>query len=457
MRRKVVSGIIIILMLLLTGMLTLALENNRDLYPLMKPWKAPDIRVVNVSFPKTVIWQGFSLPVNVTVHNSGDKVEAFSLSIYACAFQDRLKMAVTYLENQFNPNLNLCREAPLVAPNTYWLVSDNLWAYYALEPYNLTLSSRIKEALIKYAKKHGIPTDAQGLPLSYAHEAVLPGRRVPTPFRTWNPLTLETNNYTIRTVIANGTLMLDWQEYADLLLYASLSSYWSENLTAATEYFSKAVAMWDGMGIYDIATRVHGLYETYKLGLLLYASKVLNYKLPFEHQLIERVWRQQATNGGIITHYKPDGEPIGDTNTETTAIVVIASPVIKAEIERREIMLNYNQTTTITFAWDTTGFAKGNYTISAYAWPVLGETNTADNSLINSWVIVAMIGDITGPNGWPDGKVDMKDVDSVARLFGTYKGHLNYNPNCDINCDGVIDIYDIAWIARNFSKDYTRS
>jgi len=235
-------------------------------------------------------------------------------------------------------------------------------------------------------------------------------------------------------------------------LYASLSSYWSENLTAATEYFSKAVAMWDGMGIYDKATRVDGLYETYKLGLLLYTSKVLNYKLPFEHQLIERVWRQQATNGGIITRYKPDGEPFGDTNTETTAIVVIASPVIKAEIERREIMLNYNQTATITFAWDTTGFAKGNYTISAYAWPVLGETNTADNSLINGWVIVAMVGDITGHNGWPDGKVDMRDISLVARLFGTYKGHLNYNPNCDINCDGKIDMKDVAIVARNFGK-----
>ena len=40
----------------------------------------------------------------------------------------------------------------------------------------------------------------------------------------------------------------------------------------------------------------------------------------------------------------------------------------------------------LNFIWSTTGFGLGNYTLSAYAWPVLGETDTADNNLTGSWV-----------------------------------------------------------------------
>lgn len=74
--------------------------------------------------------------------------------------------------------------------------------------------------------------------------------------------------------------------------------------------------------------------------------------------------------------------------------------------------------TTATFTWNTTGFAKGNYTISGYATPVLGETDTTDNNRTDGWVIVAMVGDITGPEGVPDKKVDMRDVSLVASNFG---------------------------------------
>jgi hypothetical protein len=48
-------------------------------------------------------------------------------------------------------------------------------------------------------------------------------------------------------------------------------------------------------------------------------------KLDFEAQLIATIWRMQdKTTGGIITGYKPDGTPFGDTNTETTSIIIVA-------------------------------------------------------------------------------------------------------------------------------------
>jgi hypothetical protein len=106
----------------------------------------------------------------------------------------------------------------------------------------------------------------------------------------------------------------------------------------------------------------------------------------------------------------------------------------------------------ITFAWNTTGFARGNYTISAYAWPVQGETNTADNTFTGGWVYVSMVGDVNG-----DGKVDGKDLGWVAWCFGSYPGvppPMNWNPNCDTNSDGKIDGKDLGLVAYHFGEPH---
>jgi hypothetical protein len=108
--------------------------------------------------------------------------------------------------------------------------------------------------------------------------------------------------------------------------------------------------------------------------------------------------------------------------------------------------------TTITFTWNTTGFAKGNYTLWAYAWPVQGETDTADNTLSGGWVIVAMVGDLTSPNGWPDGKVDARDIALVCKYFGWMPYKPRYNPNTDINNDGKTDAKDIGIVCKQFGK-----
>jgi hypothetical protein len=45
-----------------------------------------------------------------------------------------LHKAVEYLRNAaYNPDLHLCPEAPRVAPNVYWVASNNLLAFKALE------------------------------------------------------------------------------------------------------------------------------------------------------------------------------------------------------------------------------------------------------------------------------------------------------------------------------------
>jgi hypothetical protein len=249
----------------------------------------------------------------------------FTLTITVSYISDMIKSAVDFLHNMYNEKVKLCAESPKIAPNTYWLVSDNLWAYKALEKHDQKLSNTIKSKLIELAKTYKLPTDAKGLPISYKHEAVI-GDTVPTPFNVTVQYTLYSDNYALKTEIANGTaVMEDWQEYADLLLYAALSKHWEGKDDNATALFKKAKDMWDGVGINDKAAKADGHYATYKLGLLLYTSKVLGIKLDFETQLIATIWKlQDETTGGVITGYKPDGTPFGDTNTETTSITIIA-------------------------------------------------------------------------------------------------------------------------------------
>jgi peptide/nickel transport system substrate-binding protein len=139
-------------------------------------------------------------------------------------------------------------------------------------------------------------------------------------------------------------------------------------------------------------------------------------------------------------------------NTETFNVTAYANTTDIATFTN--ITSTSGSSTTITFTWNTTGFAKGNYTLSAYAWPVPGETNTADNNFTGGMIIVAMVGDITGPDGFPDGDCDIRDVSAVARLFGVSSPSPEYNPNFDINDDGDIDIKDVSTVARHFGEHY---
>ena len=128
-------------------------------------------------------------------------------------------------------------------------------------------------------------------------------------------------------------------------------------------------------------------------------------------------------------------------------------------IGKQTLALTSDTSTTITFLWNTIGVAKGNYTISAYAAPVRGETDTTDNTLTDGWVYVSVPGDITGPTpGVPDGIVNMRDIGYICNHFGTTPTSPNWNPNCDVTGptkgvpDGIVNMRDIGEACNNFMK-----
>jgi hypothetical protein len=104
---------------------------------------------------------------------------------------------------------------------------------------------------------------------------------------------------------------------------------------------------------------------------------------------------------------------------------------------------------TLTFTWNTSGITLGNYTISAYASPVPGETNTANNNLTDGTVKVTFPGDVNG-----DGTVNILDAITVSNSFFATSSSSNWNPNADINGDGVVNILDAIILANHFLQHY---
>ena len=115
------------------------------------------------------------------------------------------------------------------------------------------------------------------------------------------------------------------------------------------------------------------------------------------------------------------------------------------------LALASRNSTILTFTWNTTDFAKGNYRITANITQVIGETDTTDNTQ-TTWVIVTIAGDVTGATGLSDRKVDMRDIGAICSKFGTNSASPGWNVNMDINDDGVVNMRDVGIACSNFGK-----
>lgn len=115
--------------------------------------------------------------------------------------------------------------------------------------------------------------------------------------------------------------------------------------------------------------------------------------------------------------------------------IVIGTQTVKGLLAGKSLILTY--------VWNTNGVPKGNYTISALAAVVQGETNTSNNSFTDGNIQVAKLGDVNG-----DGKNNVLDLIAVATSLGTFPGDARWNPNADINNDGIVNLSDLILVAE---------
>jgi len=233
--------------------------------------------------------------------------------------QTALVGMMEYLSASQDPQLGLLREAPQVAPNTYWLYTDNYLAFLTLRDLEPDVAMAIAAAIVRYEFE----------PLRRYH--ILAGEAVPQDLFTLGDvphlLTIQQGKK-VQTTIADPSIKIDWQKYADRILEAAMNAQNGGKTKQARQLFDKVRKMYDGVGIVDQIYREEGKYETYKLALYLIAADKLGVKLDERREILDTILSLQEADsssarfGGTRTHYSSFGEPVPgcDTNTETTAL-----------------------------------------------------------------------------------------------------------------------------------------
>jgi hypothetical protein len=129
--------------------------------------------------------------------------------------------------------------------------------------------------------------------------------------------------------------------------------------------------------------------------------------------------------------------------TETFNVTVYANYNIV--INQTQLILPSAASIVWTFKWNAT-LLYNNYTISAEADMVPGETDTIDNTHVGSTVLVTIPGDVNG-----DFQVKPKDLNTLLAAFGSRP----YNPNCDLaDDDHLVKPKDLNTLLSHFGQHY---
>ena len=226
-----------------------------------------------------------------------------------------IQNGVEFFRDRYNPQVNLLNESPKVAPNIYWLTNDNVLAAYVLDQIgsaeSIELASSIQKGLEIYGyKENGLIE-------------VIWGEKIDFPPKVAQPEKIFIDELiTIQHEAHIGSEFMDWQEYSDLSFMGALNDYNQGKTSEAIEVFQNTFAQFDGIGFKDKA--FNNNYETYKIALAIYTAHKIDIELKNEVDLINTLLSLQSENGGFYTHYLDRTHPVGDTNTETTALSLLA-------------------------------------------------------------------------------------------------------------------------------------
>lgn len=216
-----------------------------------------------------------------------------------------------FLAALFDADVQLLPEFP--GSKTYWLYHDNYLAAKALERSHPEIVRAIRQSLTRWGvtesgkieilfdeARHGWPLVHHRLD----EVAQRDGKR-------------------IRTERVTDAPMRDWRSYADLLCFAAIARR-KEAPAEAEGALTAAVGCWDGVGLADRVSRQNNMYATYKLALVCLAAARLDRKADVPSAVWQRLLAMQRSDGGFVTDYNREGEPLGEANVETTSLAVIA-------------------------------------------------------------------------------------------------------------------------------------
>jgi outer membrane protein assembly factor BamB len=149
-----------------------------------------------------------------------------------------------------------------------------------------------------------------------------------------------------------------------------------------------------------------------------------------------------------VTVANPGGYP--ETFNVTLNVTHVADANMTIISTQTGVALAASGTATLTFTWNTTGYAYGNYTLTASADTVPGETYTANNNFTSGKVLVTIAGDLDG-----DGYVFLSDLGIMAAAWTSTTASANWNPNADIDADGYVFLSDLGIMAGTWTLRVT--
>ncbi len=176
------------------------------------------------------------------------------------------------------------------------------------------------------------------------------------------------------------------------------------------------------------------------------ASDTIIVKVTPGHEITSVTPSKTVVGQGLIMPINISVENLSPVTNILIVTVKASSPIYTAEVDPlpQIVTLPPGNSATLMFAWNTTDFPKGNYTLSA-----LAEGVTADVGYVNGWALATISGDVDG-----DRRVDMRDIGAQGRAFGATPIDPRWNSNADINGDNKIDMRDIGIAARNFGQSW---
>jgi hypothetical protein len=223
-----------------------------------------------------------------------------------------------FLVSLLDPAVDLLPEYS--GANIYWLFHDNYLAAKVLQQSNPEVATRIQRAIRRL-----------GVARSGKIEIVFDESPRPLPFRHYKLITIkQVGKKILKTEVVGREPFQGWQEFADLLLFASIALAKSEP-GKGRRSFEAAQKLWDGIGFRDQVARSSSQYATYKLALYLLAAAKLKVRSPIRETAVKQLLALQANDGGWITDYDSKGRPRGLANVETTSLAILALSRLTAD------------------------------------------------------------------------------------------------------------------------------
>ena len=110
-----------------------------------------------------------------------------------------------------------------------------------------------------------------------------------------------------------------------------------------------------------------------------------------------------------------------------------------------------NATTNNTGVFNITGLTAGTYDIRIKNWTCLSELNTSVTLTTGNTTVVdfgtTREGDSNGDNN-----INILDISLLISAYGSSEGGPDWNPHCDFNRDGYVNILDAVALAGNFGE-----